>query len=90
MLAGTFNLVLAERLARKVCQHCKSTKTISDDPKFLYAKDSFKNFNQDLLKKEILARNITQEQRDDFIQKGIMTFGTGKDPETGETCPICG
>jgi len=37
-----------------------------------------------------LARNITQEQRDDFIQKGIMTFGTGKDPETGETCPICG
>ncbi|PJA49072.1 MAG: type II secretion system protein GspE [candidate division SR1 bacterium CG_4_9_14_3_um_filter_40_9] len=90
MLAGTFNLVLAERLARRVCEHCKTTKSVLDDPKFAYAKDSFKNFNADLLKKEILARNISQEQRDTFIQKGIITVGTGKDPKTGETCPICG
>jgi len=90
MLTGTFNLVIAIRLARKICPNCKTTQSIGDDKKFLYAKDSFKNFNQDLLKKEILARNITQEQRDDFIQKGIMNIGTGKDPTTGETCPVCG
>ena len=89
MLSGTFNLVLAERLCRKVCYHCKNTKSVLDDPKFVYAKDSFKNFNQDLLKKEILARNISQEQWDTFIQNGIIATGTGKDPTTGETCPIC-
>lgn len=90
MLTGTFDLVIAIRLARRVCQHCKATKSIINDPRFLYAKDSFKNFNQDLLKKEILARNISQEQWDTFIQQGIIEAGTGKDPETGETCPVCG
>jgi len=82
MLTGTFNLVIAIRLARKICQHCKTTKSVIDDKKFLYAKDSFTNFNQDLLKKEILARNITQEQWDTFIQKGMIEIGSGKDPET--------
>jgi len=56
MLAGTFNLVLAERLARRVCSHCKATKSVLKEPKFKYAKESFKNFNQDLLKKEIINR----------------------------------
>ncbi|MBU0627332.1 hypothetical protein KKG31_08555 [Patescibacteria group bacterium] len=90
MLAGTFNLVMAERLCRKVCEHCKSTKVLGDDVKFQYAKDSFQNFDKNLLKKEIVARKISQEQRDTFIQKGIVSFGTGKDPKTGETCPVCG
>jgi type II secretory ATPase GspE/PulE/Tfp pilus assembly ATPase PilB-like protein len=69
MLAGTFNLVMAERLARRVCYNCKSTKTILEDPKFIYARESFRNFNKDLLKKEINKRGITQEQRNNFIQK---------------------
>lgn len=90
MLSGTFNLVLAERLCRKVCSQCKTSKSIIDDPKFKYAKESFKNFNQDLLKKEIIARNINQEQWSNFIQKGNVSVGTGKDPQTGETCSMCG
>jgi type II secretory ATPase GspE/PulE/Tfp pilus assembly ATPase PilB-like protein len=89
MLTGTFNLVMAERLCRKVCAHCKTTKTAIDDPKYKYAKESFKNFDKDLLQKEIAARNIPQEQWDAFIQEGKITIGTGKDPETGSTCPIC-
>jgi len=68
MVAGTFNLVLAERLCRKVCYHCKATKNISEEPQFKYAKESFINFNKDLLKKEIINRHITQEQRDNFIK----------------------
>jgi len=82
MLGGTFNLVLAERLCRKVCSHCKATKIVSDDPKFAYAKESFKDFDETLLKKEIAARNISQEQRDTFITDGVIAIGTGKDPET--------
>jgi hypothetical protein len=34
------------------------------------------------LKKEIVSRNITQEQRNSFINDGIIMKGTGKDPET--------
>jgi type IV pilus assembly protein PilB len=28
MLAGTFNVVMAERLARKVCHHCKQPTSV--------------------------------------------------------------
>lgn len=89
MLTGTFNLVMAERLCRKGCYNCKSTKSIIDDPRYIYAKASFTNFNEELLAKEITARGITAEQRGNFMQNGIISVGTGKDPKTGETCAIC-
>ncbi len=89
MLAGTFNLVMAERLVRKGCPHCKAQKSIKDDPKFIYAKESFRNFDKEQLKKEVLSRNITEKQWNDFINEWLVEIGTGKDPQTGETCPIC-
>ena len=89
MLAGTFNLVMAERLVRKVCDHCKAQINIKDDPKLSYAKESFRNFDKELLKKEVVSRNISEQQRNTFINDGLVTVGTGKDPQTGVVCPIC-
>ena len=90
MVAGTFNLVMAERLARKVCDHCKNKVSIKDDPRFSYAKESFRNFDKELLKKEVVSRNISEQQWNDFINDGLVTIGTGKDPQTGWVCPVCG
>ncbi len=90
MLVGTFNLVMAERLVRRVCDHCKIQTSVKDDPKYKFAKESFKNFDKEALKKEILNRGINQQQRNDFINNGLIYIGSGKDPETGETCPVCG
>ncbi len=89
MLAGTFNLVMAERLVRKVCDHCKTQVSIKEDPKYIYAKESFRNFDKDLLQKEVVSRKITEKQRNDFINDGLVTVWTGKDA-TGEKCSVCG
>jgi type II secretory ATPase GspE/PulE/Tfp pilus assembly ATPase PilB-like protein len=89
MVVGTFNLVMAERLTRRVCEHCKIQTSVKDDPKYTFAKESFKNFNKEALKKEILSRGINQQQRNDFINNALIYVGSGKDPETGETCPVC-
>ncbi len=90
MLVGTFNLVMAERLTKKVCEHCKVQISIKDSPKYKYAKESFRNFDKDALKKEILSRGISQQQWDDFINDGLMYAGSWKDPANSEKCPICG
>ena len=89
MLAGTFNVVMAERLVRKVCSHCKTQKSIKWDPQHAYALQNFKNFDKELLKKEVLSRNISQEQRNAFVNDGMINVGTWKDPVTGQTCPVC-
>lgn len=90
MLVGTFNLVMAERLVRRVCDHCKIQTSVKDTPQYTYAKESFRNFEKEALKKEILSRNINQQQWNDFINNGMIYIGSGKDPKTGEKCPICG
>lgn len=90
MVVGTFNLIMAERLSRKICEHCKIQTSVKDDPKYIFAKESFRNFDKEALKKEVLSRGITQQQRNDFITNGLMYTGSGKDPKTGEVCPVCG
>jgi len=90
MLVGTFNLVMAERLARKVCEHCKVQISVKDSPKYKFAKESFRNFEKEALKKEILSRGINQQQRNDFINNAMIYSGSGKDPTSGEVCPVCG
>lgn len=90
MLVGTFNLVMAERLVRRVCDHCKIQTSVKDTPQYTYAKESFRNFEKEALKKEILSRGINQQQWNDFINNGMIYIGSGKDPKTGEKCPICG
>ncbi|MCX6824012.1 MAG: GspE/PulE family protein [candidate division SR1 bacterium] len=90
MLVGTFNLVMAERLIRRVCDHCKIQTSVKDDPKYKYAKESFRNFEKEALKKEILSRGIDQQQRNDFINNAMIYTGSGKDPITKEKCAVCG
>lgn len=90
MLVGTFNLVMAERLIRRVCDHCKIQTSVKDDPKYTYAKESFRNFDKEALKKEIISRGINQQQWNDFINNGMIYTGSGKDPKTGDKCPVCG
>ncbi len=89
MVVGTFNLVMAERLIRRVCDHCKTQISVKDDPKYIFAKESFRNFDKEALKKEIISRGINQKQRNDFINESAIYIGTGKDPTTWEKCPIC-
>lgn len=89
MLAWTFNLVMAQRLCRTNCEHCKTKISIKDNPKYEYAKKSFHNFEKELLKKEIISRWITKEQRDSFINDWMVYVWTGKDPETWSTCQYC-
>jgi type II secretory ATPase GspE/PulE/Tfp pilus assembly ATPase PilB-like protein len=36
MIAGTFNLVMAQRLARRVCQHCKVEVNVKKENPELY------------------------------------------------------
>ena len=91
MIAGTFNLVIAQRLWRKVCTHCGQKVRIrsEDEIKFKNAKNSFRIFDKDLLKKELALRWITQEERNDFFVKWYVMEWTWKDPKTWEICPVC-
>ncbi|OQB42252.1 MAG: hypothetical protein BWY04_00316 [candidate division CPR1 bacterium ADurb.Bin160] len=66
-MAGTFNLVIAQRLARKTCIHCAKEIDIKSDEKRQMAKKIFSNFDKDLLKKEIVSRGITKEQWSRFM-----------------------
>ena len=91
MIAGTFNLVIAQRLWRKVCTNCGQKVKIrpGDEVKFKNAKNSFRVFDKDLLKKELQLRNISQEEWNDFFVKWYVTQWTWKDPQTWEVCPVC-
>lgn len=89
MIAGTFNLVMAQRLAKKVCHHCKQQVTIKDTKERNFARESFNTMDKQKLKEEIIKRWITPQQRQQFINDGIIIEWTGKDPQTGEICPVC-
>lgn len=72
MLAGTFNLVMAQRLGRKLCPHCQVDISVSDNPQYKDAKDCFVNYDKNALKKEILSRGITADMWNKFIQQGVI------------------
>ena len=88
MLAGTFNLVIAQRLCRKTCTQCAKQVNVKDDKKRQHAKKTFVNFDKDLLKKEIVARWITNEQWTKFITQWVITKWSGK--VDWKTCSMCG
>jgi len=90
MVAGTFNLVIAQRLCRKACPHCSQKVNLSNHPMYLNALETFKEFDRDALKNELISRGITAQQWNEFIKQGIVTVATGKDPQTGGICPHCG
>jgi len=89
MIAGTFNLVMAQRLVRTTCPDCKIETEVLNDPRYIYAKKTFVSFEKESLKKEIISRWISQVQRDKFIKEGKVTIGSWKDPKTGQVCATC-
>jgi type II secretory ATPase GspE/PulE/Tfp pilus assembly ATPase PilB-like protein len=72
MVAGTFNLVMAQRLSRKVCTLCRHQISVKDTQQRLDAREAFSTMDKEELKKEIVKRGITQEQRLQFINEGLV------------------
>ncbi len=87
MVAWTFNLVIAQRLARKNCTQCCEEVDIKDDIRRRHAKKAFVNFDKELLKKELHDRWVTKEQWSKFMIEWKMLKWTGK--VNGEKCPMC-
>ena len=72
MVAGTFNVVMAQRLIRRLCPQCIHTISIKDTPQRKDAVDAFRGLEPNVLKNEIISRNITPEQWKSFITDGNM------------------
>ncbi len=89
MLSGTFNLVIAQRLAKKVCEKCKTQKVIRDDPRWEYTKKSFKNFDKDRLRLEIQKRRITEDDWNSYINEWVIHVWTGRIWSSDEPCDMC-
>jgi type II secretory ATPase GspE/PulE/Tfp pilus assembly ATPase PilB-like protein len=73
MVAGTFNVVMAQRLIRRICSECKTTTSIKDTPQRKDAVDAFRGLDPTVLKNEIVSRDITPDQWKSFITDGVMT-----------------
>jgi type IV pilus assembly protein PilB len=86
-LCGTFNLIMAQRLSRKICPHCQKDHSISDSDHYIYAKESLAQMDPKKLENELKLRNISQEQWKKFSD-GNISVGTGKLPN-GEVCTTC-
>lgn len=83
MLAGTFNLVVAQRLARTLDHSTKVKVSVKDSPLYAFAKDSLQRYDRNLLSKELKLRGITKEQRDMFVTDAYA-YTAGKKDETGK------
>lgn len=70
-ICGTFNLIMAQRLSRKVCTTCKASQDIKDATSaqqayYQYAKESLAQMDPKSLETELNLRGITAEQREAF------------------------
>jgi len=92
MLAGTFNLVMAQRLWRKICDHCKVKYNVKKDNPTLYKNmiESLKTMKVEHLKRELKLRWIKNEDWTNFIKEWFVYIGSGKDSETWHVCSVCG
>jgi type II secretory ATPase GspE/PulE/Tfp pilus assembly ATPase PilB-like protein len=82
MVAGTFNLVMAQRLGRKVCEHCKVKYNLKKDNPAMYKQimEVLQKMNPEHIKREIKLRKIPLERWNEFTKEGIIYIGSGKDP----------
>ena len=71
-ITGTFNLVIAQRLCRRVCEKCEVYQTM-DDPKWkdylAFARDSLTSMIPEALTRELELRNITPETWKRFFEQ---------------------
>jgi type II secretory ATPase GspE/PulE/Tfp pilus assembly ATPase PilB-like protein len=72
MVAGTFNVVMAQRLIRRLCTQCCHNTSIKDTKQRKDAVDAFRGLEPEVLKSEILSRNIAPDQWRAFITDGTM------------------
>lgn len=90
MVAGTFNLIMAQRLVKRVCPHCVQKISIKWTQAWHDALESFHGIAPETLKEEIMKRQITAEVWQWFVNDGMVTVGTGKDPvNPTQPCPGC-
>ncbi len=80
MLAGTFNLVIAQRLVRKLHDEHKKQVSVKDSPAYAWARESLDHFAPEQLKKEVFSRNITKEQWDAFMKEGLAYVSDSDEP----------
>ncbi len=93
MIAWTFNLVMAQRLWRKICSHCKEYVNVQEKDPVHYsnAKNVLSKMDKELLQKELILRKISIEECwSPFVKEWRMAIWSGKDPATWWVCPICG
>ncbi len=88
MLAGTFNFVMAQRLSRRVCKTCAQDTDMKTDKQYLRAREELSHIPKETLVSEMKKRNITDVMRQKFLE-GKLSIGSGKDPKSGQTCPVC-
>lgn len=91
-ICGTFNLIMAQRLSRKVCTTCKTTQAIKDATSaqqayYQYAKESLAQMNPKALEAELNLRGIATDQREAFGTWSLIIW-TGKDSQW-HACPNC-
>ena len=91
MIAGTFNLVMAQRLWRRICDHCKIKYNLKKDNPSLYKNmiEVLQKIKPEYIKQELKLRWISSERWNEFKNDGIIYIGSWKDPETWEVCSIC-
>lgn len=90
MIAGTFSLVMAQRLWRKVCENCKVEHNIKEEDPQTYnmAKESIASMDKESIKKELVLRKINMDDWAKFINEWKSYIGTWKD-KSGAVCSVC-
>lgn len=76
MLAGTFSLVMAQRLLRKLDPSKKQHISVKDTQFYKRANKNLEAIDPIILKEEIAIRGISQEQRYAFVNDGMAYVAT--------------
>jgi type II secretory ATPase GspE/PulE/Tfp pilus assembly ATPase PilB-like protein len=73
MITGTFNVIIAQRLARKLRDDCKIQVNVKEKFPELYesAKQALLSMKQDALDREMTSRNINRDALSDFMEKWL-------------------
>ncbi len=58
------------------------------DKQYLRAREELSHIPKETLVSEMKKRNITDVMRQKFLE-GKLSIGSGKDPKSGQTCPVC-
>ncbi len=91
MVAWTFNLVMAQRLWRKICDHCKVKYNLKKDNPSMYKQimEVLQSMNPEHIKREIKLRWISVSRWEEFTKEWIIYVWSWKDPKWWWVCPVC-